>query len=385
MDRRLIHALASAVLCAVPLAAQNSGIALTTGADGGVEFAYDPRMVPPTGLTVEAWITYDDTTIPTGLNYWPTIARQNISPNQESWNFRVDAATTGNRALKFAVRTATNALYGATYIFQPAEFANWTHVAGTYDGTTIRVIVNGVQVASFIPPVVSEIQDNGGILRLGNGDPAAPGNEVWNGSIDEVRIWPMARTPGEIAASMNQELQGMPGSLLVLPLNGNYTSEDLSLTGVPFGAVGFVAGEPNILPITPIAFVIGQDSSTCARVPELLAGSVASVGNLDFTLWCVRGPTPPNSPVGAIFAAGGYTAGLPPVLGITLNIDPNLLIVSALQSPATDAIGNANFVLSIPNQPTLVGASWVFQWVFLDPVCGALDLTASNGLLIAIQ
>jgi hypothetical protein len=73
------------------------------------------------------------------------------------------------------------------------------------------------------------------------------------------------------------------------------------------------------------------------------------------------------------------------VLGITLNIDPNLLIVSALQSPATDAIGNANFVLSIPNPPTLVGASWVFQWVFLDPVCGALDLTASNGLLIAIQ
>jgi hypothetical protein len=45
--------------------AQNLGIQLTTGIDGGVSYPFDARMVPPTGITVEAFITYDDATAST--------------------------------------------------------------------------------------------------------------------------------------------------------------------------------------------------------------------------------------------------------------------------------------------------------------------------------
>ena len=65
------------LVCAgtAPLVAQATGIQLTNGVDGGVVYQYDARFVPPTGITVEAWITYDDSTIPTGTYRWPTIAR----------------------------------------------------------------------------------------------------------------------------------------------------------------------------------------------------------------------------------------------------------------------------------------------------------------------
>ena len=56
-------------LLAAAVPAQNQGIHLTNGVDGSVDYAFHPAMLPPTGLTVEAWLTYDDATLPpsTGL------------------------------------------------------------------------------------------------------------------------------------------------------------------------------------------------------------------------------------------------------------------------------------------------------------------------------
>lgn len=378
-------ALTAALLAAaVPLAAQNQCLTLTTGVDGGVEYTNDARMVPVSGITVEAWIQYDDTTIPTGLYYWPTIARQNVSPQMEAWNFRVNAGNAASRNLAFIVRATNNQLYTAAYTFASGEFANWTHVAGTFDGDWIRIFKDGVEVASYQLPLTSAIFDQGGTMRVGNGDPVAPGNEAWNGSIDELRIWPMARSAGEIAASMNDEFYLHPPSLLVLPFDGNYDTRDQTLTGVPFGTVGFNAGNTVTLPAAPALQAVGQGSSSCARVPELLAGSPAYVGNSAFTLWCVKGPLPAASPVGAVFASAGSLPGVP-ALGINVYADPNTLVASFAQAPPTDALGNARFALPIPNQANLSGATWTWQYVFLDSTCGPQGFTASNGLTMSVQ
>ena len=47
----------------------------------------------------------------------------------------------------------------------------WTHLAMTYDGTTLRMFVNGVQVNSL--PVTGGITATSGALRIG-------GNSVWS-------------------------------------------------------------------------------------------------------------------------------------------------------------------------------------------------------------
>jgi hypothetical protein len=73
----------------------------------------------------------------------------------------------------------------------------WTHVAGTYDGTTVRLYVNGVQVSSR--PAGGPISTSTGPLRIG-------GNSLWGeffeGRIDEVRVYNRVLTSSEIQADM---------------------------------------------------------------------------------------------------------------------------------------------------------------------------------------
>ena len=384
MNRNLVSVLATMVVATPLLPAQNQALQLTTGVDGGVEYQFDARMVPPTGITVEAWVTYDDSTIPTGQGYYPTIARQNISPSQESWNFRVSAVTTGQRNLQFIVRT-NNGFFSASYLFAAGEFVLPTHLAGSFDGTTIRLFKNGVQVAQGTVPVLSEVLNNAGLLRIGNGDPSAPGNEAWNGTIDEVRIWPMARSAAEIGATLVQELGPMPGGVLGFAFNGNYDSIDGTLLGTTFGTTALVPGA-TLTPTTSTLLTLAVPSSNCTRKPEILVGSLPQLGNSAFAFWCVRGPRPAASPAGVVFAADSAAPpNQPPILGLALAFDPTTIAASAVLAPPTNALGNATFALPIPNQPTLAGLGWVFQFGFLDAQCGPQGITTSNGLLFAIQ
>ncbi|MBI3408481.1 MAG: fibronectin type III domain-containing protein [Planctomycetes bacterium] len=74
----------------------------------------------------------------------------------------------------------------------------WTYLAGTYDGSTMRLYVNGVLAGSSA--VSGSILASTGALRIG-------GNAVWgeyfSGLIDEVRIYNVALTQAQIQTDMN--------------------------------------------------------------------------------------------------------------------------------------------------------------------------------------
>lgn len=74
----------------------------------------------------------------------------------------------------------------------------WTHLAGTYDGTVLRLYVNGSEAASLA--IAGSIPTSSGALRIG-------GNGLWGeyfqGVIDEVRIYNRALSGAEIQADMN--------------------------------------------------------------------------------------------------------------------------------------------------------------------------------------
>ena len=78
----------------------------------------------------------------------------------------------------------------------------WTHLAATYDGTTLRLFVNGTQVGSRA--VSGALLTSSGVLRIG-------GNSLWGeyfaGRIDEVRIYNRALTQSEIAADAAAPVQ----------------------------------------------------------------------------------------------------------------------------------------------------------------------------------
>ncbi|MCC7061804.1 MAG: LamG domain-containing protein [Planctomycetes bacterium] len=383
---RTLKSLVVAFALAGAAVSQNQAIQLTTGVDGGVDYAYDPLMLPATGITVEAWVTFDDSTVPTGFYYWPTVARQNVNPNQESWNLRVSSGNAGARSLQFIIRTTANALYSATYNFAAGEFLQPTHLAGTFDGQTIRIHKNGVQVATYVIPGTYALNNLGGTLRVGNGDPVAPGREAWNGTIDELRVWPMARTAGEIAASMGQELAGMPGGVLAFHMNGTYDETDHNLVGSTFGTIGFVPSQAALTSLAPLTFQQGAATTTCTRIPELTLGSAPTLGNADFSLYCVRGPLPANANLGVVIAAFGAAPGSqPPFFGVNLAFDINTVVAQSLLLPATTLLGNARFQLPLPSDPSFTGVGFLFQFGFQDAACGPQGFTASNGLLFLMQ
>lgn len=71
----------------------------------------------------------------------------------------------------------------------------WTHLAATYDGTTQRLYINGVQVGSRAQTGTLDVSANP--LRIGGNTVWA--NEYFQGLIDEVRIYNRALSQTEIA------------------------------------------------------------------------------------------------------------------------------------------------------------------------------------------
>ena len=80
----------------------------------------------------------------------------------------------------------------------------WHHVAGVYDGSEMRLYLNGSLVSSvaYTGPIENVATD------------LCIGGKSWNssyrylGTIDEVRVWNVARSIDEIRETMNRELYG---------------------------------------------------------------------------------------------------------------------------------------------------------------------------------
>jgi hypothetical protein len=110
MPRTTLRSLAATAALFAPLApvtAQNLGATFDNNVDGYIELAYAPELIPQSGITFEAWITYDETTIGPSWRY-PTIMRHgNSGGGSENMYLRVDANNNGARVLTWMVVTTT--------------------------------------------------------------------------------------------------------------------------------------------------------------------------------------------------------------------------------------------------------------------------------------
>jgi hypothetical protein len=73
----------------------------------------------------------------------------------------------------------------------------WSYLAVTYDGTMLRLYVNGEETSST--PQIGRPQANANPLQIGG---SAYEGEYFAGQIDEVRIYNRALSPSEIQADM---------------------------------------------------------------------------------------------------------------------------------------------------------------------------------------
>ena len=235
-----------AALCTLALAltgnavAQNQALSVSTSPQTGyIDLAPSPLLAPP-AFTLEAWITYNDAGLPAGWVY-PTIGRKHFTQGIAEWFLRVDAGNNGARILRLWIN-GTGGVVNVSTSFAAGAFMSWTHVAATYDGAFARLYINGAQVAQTVG--TGPLVDLGAVARIGAGD-TAPGsaNERWNGLLEDVRIWSVARTQPEIAAGMYQQILSAPN------LNASYRLDGDGLDASGNGNHGSLVGGPIFVPI----------------------------------------------------------------------------------------------------------------------------------------
>jgi hypothetical protein len=151
-----------------------------------------------TSYTVAAWVKVQDTT--GGL----ILFKGEGCSAWASWYLGVsggelDAPTNGGSArqpgkLVFGVRAANGA--ADTVIGGPLTADLWTHVAATYDGTTLTLYVDAQNVGSIAAP---RPYDNTNPFYIG-GDPGCSGRNWLTGAIDDLRIYDQTLSGTEIAA-----------------------------------------------------------------------------------------------------------------------------------------------------------------------------------------
>jgi PKD repeat protein len=154
------------------------------GINDWVTLPITPSLTLSTGMTLEAWV------YPTALSGWRTVILQELPDG-----------------LAYALYAHDDVSHPSVHVHTDAEVAaageaslplnTWSHLAGTYDGTTLRLYVNGIEVRQ--QEVSGDIVTTGRVVRLG-------GNSVWGeffeGSIDEVRIYDRVLTAAEIQTDM---------------------------------------------------------------------------------------------------------------------------------------------------------------------------------------
>ncbi len=340
-----------------------------------IEVPYAPQLVPQSGITVEAWITYDDTSLGNSTPYrWPTIVRTGINGAQNAFNFRIDASNNNTTELKFTVNANSRA--HVRWPFASGRLLQWTHVAGTYDGTTLRLIVDGVEVAST--PLSGDIRDVGQTIRIGQGaDNSSSNNECWNGEIDELRIWPFARTAGEIAATKDMELTSVPGLVSTWNLDGNGNDSSSGQNGTPVGAASWSPNASATLATAPFpGLAVGMSTTGCLGAMHATVSSLPNQGNADFAFVGHRGPA--NAQAVALLSTSPAAAPIP-LAGIDLWVDASGLIGGF--AVGTDGRGVARLPLPIPSTAP-AGFTLAVQFGVLDP-CGPMGLTATDAVGVA--
>jgi hypothetical protein len=185
------------------LAGTVSGASWATGVSGtalrfdnGSDGMRVPRsaLLEPSQVTVDVWVK---AALPPG-SWANIISKGSTACTASSYSIY----TGGGGGLVFYVSDASRVVSSPS-VASTVWNGQWHHVAGTYNGSTVRLYLDGVQVGSGVSSsalVIDYAKTLTNDLILGYPLQSCPGGSDWIGSIDEPRIWPRALSAAEIAA-----------------------------------------------------------------------------------------------------------------------------------------------------------------------------------------
>ncbi len=279
----------------------------------------------------------------------------------------------------------------------------WHHVAVTYDGVSLRIIVDNVADT----PTVRALNTGASSLVIGAD---APGNTGYRGKISELRIWNYARTLPQIQSAMYSSLTGTETGLVGL-WRLNEGSGTTAFNDVPGSANGTINGAAWSTDVpTPPSFHLTRPNggeTFVLGVPDTIRwSSVGLSGNVTIKLnrsypngaWTTLNTTTPVSQGYLV-----WTPTAPPTSSSRIAIIPQGDSTKADTSDANFTSQNKLIVLSheYGGEVIPLGVSDTIRWTSnyatnisisisrngmtydsLSPIVENLNVTAGNGSFI---
>ncbi len=213
-ERRLAFATGFAALCLLAMlgapgraGAQpfNAWATFSTGG-GHIAVPASPALNPTGAFTFEAWVL-ETSANPTGEDCRSIAGKGYLS----AWWVGI-CRVSGTRVVRAYLKGGGSAKNGGI-----VPLNQWTHIAVTFDGVTQRHYINGE--LAFSTALAGPLTTGAAELRIGS-------DFNWDhppaGSIDEVRLWNVARTIDEIREDLNEPISvPRAGLVAVWALDGN--------------------------------------------------------------------------------------------------------------------------------------------------------------------
>lgn len=238
------------------------------GTEGDV-IVQDQANLKPQQLTIEAWVN------PTSYNAWSTIVSKTT---RDQWDDGFGLSHyNGSDDIHFFVNQ-----WNSYQVEGNIPFNQWSHVAGTYDGSQLKLYINGVLVDSLL--YTDAIAHSSNSLLIGRAE--GNSNYRWKGGIDEVRLWNVARSQEQIQEWMvkNAGLVNQPGLVATWHFGENQGNIAYDLTGNhPGQLINGVDWTPSKAPIldnrAPIDAGITSVFTVDPEFPSLKADIYAIIHN----------------------------------------------------------------------------------------------------------
>ena len=148
-------------------------------------------------FTIEMWINANNLTTNENNN----LIRQ--QPETGLPDFEINFGTYGT-SLIFGLNTSSSGYSELNVNVTPANYTgSWHHLAVVYNGSTMKTYDNGIEIGSLSKSGSPVVSNNNTLNQLSGYRGAS---ELFNGKMDEVRIWNGARTASEIRQNMYREL-----------------------------------------------------------------------------------------------------------------------------------------------------------------------------------
>jgi hypothetical protein len=219
--------------------------------DGSTNYVDTRDTTLYSSFTVECWVKSPNA---------PSSA-QGKGPVHYERNFQINWDHVSSGARNSLLINATNGGWTAVS-FGPLEANTWYHLAGTYDGDTLRAYTNGRLVTQKAINGGAPVKENYS-MKIGKHAKLSGAQEFFQGSVDEVRVWNVERSADEIRTSMYHPLTGTePGLKHYYRFNANHIQGD-STQNLATGRWLPMVNNPEV---RASEFPLGKGTSTVLKV-----------------------------------------------------------------------------------------------------------------------